>query len=72
VSGNATDTNIVTITVRLPDGGRVTVTGEDDGVNGFLWEATFKPLEAPLAFPVECDVHEKVLIDGVVDEGEAT
>jgi hypothetical protein len=68
VAGNATDTTIVTIEVRLPDGGTVTVTGENDGVNGFEWSATFKATRDPRAVRLNCDVQEKVLIDGIYDQ----
>lgn len=70
MAGNATDTTIVTITMRLPDGGRVTVTGEDDGVNGFEWHASFQPPRDPRAVRLECDVEERVLIDGIYDQDE--
>jgi hypothetical protein len=70
MAGNPTDTTIVTVTMRLPDGGVVTVTGEDDGVNGFEWTASFKPARDPRAVRLDCDVQTKVLVDGIYDQDE--
>lgn len=70
MAGSATDTTIVTITMRLPDGGRVTVTGTDDGVNGFEWDASYQAARDPRAVRIDCDVQERVLIDGIYDQDE--
>lgn len=70
MAGSATDTTILTITVNLPDGGVLRVTGENDGVNGFEWSASLAPNRDPRRLVLPCDVEERMLVGGIYDQDE--
>lgn len=67
MSGFGHDTETLTLTVELPDGSCVTITGANDGVNGFTWSATLGEDDIgrwqQTSLPVK--VGREVLIDGI-------
>lgn len=76
MAGFGYDTSVLTITVDLPDGSKVEVVGDNDGVNGVVWSATLhsKPEGDPATvtmtnLPIAVDAL--VLIDGI-EEAETT